>query len=789
MEYNKKDYYILKNEYGQVLFIGRLKHIRRRFRYLFGYLPALSIPKKMIEYGYTIELAYARGFPSLARGTLVTSLSPNKNDRYNSNMANLKDKLKELPHKPGTYLFKDGKGRVLYVGKAKDLRNRVMQYFGADTRPQLPYLMQEAADLDYTVVGTELESLFLENTLIKQYLPPYNIKLRDDKNYAFIKIDYSTPIPQIGYARKIEDETQPINRHTTKQRNENKTDTQGLPPKPYTLNPARYFGPYSSARKIKKTLDFVRKIFPYCANKEPSKRPCFYYYLHRCPGICVGNIPMEEYTQQLKRIEQFLKGDTASIRKELKREMQSASSHKQFERAARLRDQFQALQVLDERQTMMFPQRVTWDFVSVYEEYGDACVNLFKIREGKLIDKENFIYSTVSVIPAHEPGSRTKIQSGFRVPPTPKLQRASTPGMTPGVLEKFLENYYGETNDLPKEIYIASWVENKKLLETLLQSRAHHKIPITPPTRGKKLSLIKLGVTNAQEYLRKWQASQATNTDAINNTLAELQKLLKLPTLPRRIEGYDISNTQGTNPVSSMVVSKDGLPAKSEYRKFKINVKQTPDDFAMMKETISRRLRHLSTIRHSELSASRVKNLDPSTSGYLPQDDTVVWPRPDLIVIDGGKGQLNAALEAQHNFQFPISNFQTNSKSKIQNSKLSPTPLALSPIPMIGLAKRIEEIFLPNNPTPIVLSHDNPVLQLLQRLRDEAHRFGITFHRQLRSKQATKSALDTIPGIGPKTKKLLKSKFGTVATIKSKSIDELAEVLGKPKAEQIKKYL
>lgn len=608
----------------------------------------------------------------------------------------LKDKLKDIPHKPGVYKYIDKDGEVLYVGKAKDLRSRVGQYFGTgDTRAQLPFLLAEAVDIEYIVVNSELESLFLENTLIKEYLPPYNIKLRDDKNYAFIKIDYNTEIPQITYARKIMEDKKPDSPNT------------------------KYFGPYSSTAKIRKTLDFVRRIFPYCANKEVGTRPCFYYYLHRCPGICVGAISAKDYEAQLDRISLFLSGRTIEIKKELQREMTSAAKWKYFETAARLRDQLRAIEVLDERQTMLFSQKVSWDFVSVFCDPISACVNVFKVREGKLMDKENFVYDNILGIPEANRGSE--------------------------ILQTFMEMYYATATNMPKEIYTHYKLLNEGLVKTLLKTRTdsmHIKraIPVLVPTRGQKLQLIKLGSTNAEEYLRKWQRSQASNLDAVQETLENLKDILRLPKLPRRIEGYDISNTQGTNPVGSMVVAKDGIAAKSEYRKFKINVKQTPDDFMMMREMLTRRL-------------ARVNPANPADK----------WPLPDLLVIDGGKGQLGVVVEV------------------LEKAGLH--------IPIIGLAKRIEEIFLPHNSTPIILSHDNPALQLLQRLRDEAHRFGITFHRSLRSKQATKSALDTIPGIGPKTKKLLKFKIGGVDRIRKTSIEDLTALVGKTKAEQIKKYL
>lgn len=665
----KQTIYILKRE-NKTIFVGRLQQIRRRFKQ-WRNVPIQFLRVEAENFGIQF-------IP-------VSHIAQEDENRYNDNMAQLKDKLKDIPHKPGVYKFLNKDGEVLYVGKAKDLAKRVPQYFGHDTRVQLPFLMAEATDLDYVVVNSELESLFLENTLIKQYMPPYNIMLRDDKNYAFIKIDYSTQIPQITYVRKVENDKN-----------------------------SKYFGPYSSTKKIRQTLDFVRRVFPYCANKEIGKRPCFYYYLHRCPGICVGAISLEEYEQQLNRIALFLSGKTSEIRKELEREMKAASKSKRYEAAARMRDQLHAIAVLDERQTAMFAQKVSWDFVSVFIDAMSACVNVFKVREGKLIDKEDFIYDNVLAIPDELRG--------------------------PHITQTFMEMYYSQATDLPREVYTQYEMPNSDLIEKLLQSRADRKVALSIPTRGQKLKLINLGVTNGEEYLRKWQRSQASNIDLNKEILENLKSLLNLPTLPRRIEGYDISNIQGTNPVGSMVVTKDGQAAKSEYRKFKINVKQTPDDFAMMREMLSRRL-------------SRVN----------PENEKDKWPMPDLLVIDGGKGQLGIAVEV------------------LEEKKLN--------IPVIGLAKRIEEIFLPNNPTPIVLSHDNPVLQLLQRLRDEAHRFGITFHRSLRSKQAVKSALDTIPGIGPKTKKLLKQKIGTVDQIRKAPMEKLVELVGQAKAEQIRKHL
>ncbi len=624
-------------------------------------------------------------------------------------MNNLENKIKDIPKSPGVYKFYNKGGEVIYVGKAKNLKARVNQYFkGHDEREQIPYLMEEATDVDYIVVSSELESLFLESTLIKQYLPKYNIMLRDDKNYAFIKIDYSTQIPQIVIVRKIDD----LRRHSEESDDEESQQKRSFTS--FRMTPkARYFGPFTAAYKIRSTLNMIRRIFPYCSAQEVSGRPCFYYYLHRCPGVCVGKITLDEYNKQLEKIAMFLSGNTSGVIKELKNEMARQSKIKNFEAAAKIRDQLKSLELLEEKQIVILPKAVNWDVVSINFDQGYACANLFKVRKGKLFDKENFVYDT-SLYAGRATGT---------------------------VLETFLENYYMETSSVPSRVYIPYEIDNRQTLTELFKARFSKKADISVPKKGKTKELMTMGETNASEYLKNWLTSQAGHLDRINAGLTELKEQLSLPSVPKRIEGYDISNIQGTNAVGSMVVFKDGLPAKSEYRKFKIRSKSTPDDFAMMKEMLERRV-------------VRIKNQESSIK------DKNTWPIPDLIVIDGGKGQLGIAA------------------SIIQNSKFK--------IPVIGLAKRLEEIYLPNKKDPIVLPIDNPALQLLQRLRDEAHRFGITYHRNLRSKQAVRSALDDIPGIGHKTKKLLKEKFGTVKNIRQASLDELAAVVGERLAELIK---
>ncbi len=661
-------------------------------------------------------------------------------------------KLKNLPAKPGVYQFLDKNGKVLYIGKAKNLRARVKQYFQKnDERPQIPFLMKEAEDVSYTVVNSELEALFLENTLIKQYLPKYNIDLRDDKNYAFIKIDYSTEIPTIGYARKIK--LRPESTNLTRMTRKNNSDnSDGI-----RILGSRYFGPYSATHKIKQTLNLIRKIFPYCSAKKVSSRPCFYYYLHRCPGVCVGKISLADYRLYLNNIIAFLKGDFDGILNKLKADMAKAAKAKKFELAARLRDQLKSLTILTEKQNVILAKKVDWDIASLAFSDRYACVNLFKIRGGKMFDKENFIYEYPEGLPgtAENYGTQT--------------------------IQRFLEQYYLEASSIPKTIYTQISAADGKLVSKIIKSRFKKSVAITSPQKGQAKKLISLGKLNAEEYLKNWLDDKVQNFDKINAALNQLKDVLKLNKIPRRIECYDISNIQGTNAVGSMVVFKDGLPTKAEYRKFKIQGKSSPDDFYMMREMLARRFYHsaIATPALSRGKQSHPKKRLPRPSDALGARNDM-WVLPDLIVIDGGKGQLSAALSilSSRPSRLPSPLAQTNGGQE-----------ALSPIPIIGLAKRIEEIFLPGQNQPVILSHDQPALQLLQRLRDEAHRFGITFHRKLRSKQAVKSALDEIPGIGPKTKKLLKTTFGTVAEIRNVSVDELAKVVGKKLAEVIKKGL
>ncbi len=589
----------------------------------------------------------------------------------------LAQKLSQLPKKPGVYLHKDAEGAVLYVGKAINLRNRVASYFkkdGGDNRGvRIENMIAQIADLDYIITDNEIESLILENNLIKQYRPKYNVMLRDDKNYLFIKINIKDEIPTIQYERKALDKS------------------------------ARYFGPYTSGLAIKDTLRLVRKIFPYCANSVVGTKPCFFYHIGKCPGVCFGKISLEEYRNfYIKNIIEFLEGRRIEILQNLQRQMKLWANSRRFEKAAKVRDQIFALNRVLERQKLVYPKKIDQDVFSIYQD-GAVCVNLFMIRDGKLIQKENFILDNARNASEQE------------------------------ILESFLPRYYLDASSKPRQILLPVEINGDELKPFFIKAPK-----LLTPARGDKAGLIKLGLQNAKQYLDSSTDKHLLEEAKLMASLKELQRVLELAKLPGRIEAFDISNIQGTNPVGSMVVFDFGRAKKDQYRKFKIQSKQTPDDFAMMAEMLLRRFK---------------RSLEA----------TQKWPLPDLILIDGGKGQLAVAVKILNQYKLNI--------------------------PILGLAKRLEEIFLPGHKLPILLPENSIARFLLQRVRDEAHRFAITFHRKLRSRGAVKSVLDDIKGIGPNKKRLLLQKFGSAAKIREASLTEIAAIVGSSAAEKIKASL
>ncbi|MFC1618211.1 excinuclease ABC subunit UvrC [Patescibacteria group bacterium] len=589
-----------------------------------------------------------------------------------------KSSYNTLPQSPGIYIFKNKPGQILYIGKSKSLRKRVQTYFQNTSKlpPDKQLMIKQVVKIDHIVTDSELEALLLETTLIKKHRPKYNILLKDDKNYQYIKIDNSWDFPKIYTVRHIED---------------------------HKAN-AQYFGPFTDGTAVKQTLELMRKLFRYrtCNREIPydlSKlysRSCLNHHIKLCLGPCIGAVNREDYEQTIHNCVQFLQGKQTEIASELKLEMAKASENKNFERAAILRDQLSDIKKLTAKQKVIAPNQDNFDVVSFYRKDKISVFNVFLVRDGKLIGKENFSVS----LPDH-PGDEE-------------------------VMGTFLERYYSTTKSLPKKVVLQAEPLNTDLVQRLLKIKSR---AISVPERGKLKKLVELGVTNAREYWHKRQ-EQAKPTE---NVLEQLQQVLDLPHLPHRIEAYDISNLQGTNPTGSMAVFENSQPKKTDYRRFKVKIKQTPDDVSMLREIIARRLQH-------------------------PD-----WARPDLMLIDGGKPQLHAAE-------------QVLLEKKVK-------------IPLASIAKREEEVFVIGKTKPIKLAKSNPALQLLQRLRDEAHRFAIGHHTRLRQKQSVKSTLDQIPGIGPKTKKKLLIKYGSIANIRSAKSDDLARLVGQAKAKIIKESL
>lgn len=607
---------------------------------------------------------------------------------YNTSMEKqISQKIKELPQKPGVYLFKDETGTVIYVGKAIKLRNRVSSYFRSEAgagSTRIQSMISKIRDFDYAVTDNEVESLVMENNFIKQLHPKYNVRMRDDKNYLFIKICVQDEIPTISFEHQITDRK------------------------------ARYFGPYTNSTAARDTLRMVRRIFPYCANPKVGSKPCFYYHIQKCPGVCFGKISPEEYRKTIVKIISFLEGRQTEVLKELQSQMKFLARHKQYEKAAKVRDQIYALNRAMERQKLVYAKNINQDVFSLHMEPSCAAVNLFRIREGKLISKENFIIENTKQVPQ------------------------------PEILEEFLPAYYLNATSLPQEILLPVKVKEDELLELFTTLRAQnngkHGTKIVYPSHGTKADLIKLGSENARQHLEAQSDKTLLEDARLLAALKELQRVLDIPQLPGRMECFDISNIQGTNAVGSMVVFDYARPKKDAYRKFKIKKKQTPDDFAMMREMLERRF-----LRSIEG--------DPGKR----------WPMPDLVIVDGGKGQLSTVVEVLKKYDLKL--------------------------PIIGLAKRIEEIFLPGKSTPILLPQNSIALYLLQRIRDEAHRFAITYHRKLRSKSAVSSALDEIQGIGPSKKKQLLEKFGSTARLRAASLTDIANIVGAKLAEKIKASL
>lgn len=595
-------------------------------------------------------------------------------------------KLRSLPDSPGCYLMKSH-GKIIYVGKAKNLKNRVSQYFhnSRDHTPKVRAMVEKVDDFDIVLVDSELEALILECNLIKLHRPWYNILLKDDKHYPYIRID-----PRADYAT---------------------VDLVRRPEK----DGARYFGPFFSATVVRELLDVVRLVFPIrtCRRMicpEKPTRPCVQYEIGQCVGPCAGNVPPEAYRELIGRVIHFLEGDEKPILRELTERMKDAAAQMQYERAGVYRDRIRAVEQVMQKQKAIVTGGGDQDVIVTQRQQEDALVQLLLVRGGKMIGSELHV-----------------------------IERAGDEAEEE-ILLSFMLQYYGEERMPAREILLGQPLAESETLAALLSEKCGRRVVVAQPQRGEKRQLVEMAVKNLRDAALKRERRLANSFSRTMGALKQLQEALQIEALPLRIEGYDISNTQGAQSVGSMVVMKGGVSSNKDYRIFRIRTVEGPNDFASMHEVITRRLTHGLTEREERLR----EGLDPAGGRFSEL--------PDLILIDGGRGQLNAAMQA------------------MRECGLS--------IPMFGLAKRVEEIVLPDEETSIFLDRHSSALHLIQRLRDEAHRFAITHHRSLRSSASLASRLDEIPGVGPARKRALLTHFTTVQELLSADEQALCQVDG-----------
>ncbi|MEW6048077.1 MAG: excinuclease ABC subunit UvrC, partial [Bacillota bacterium] len=623
----------------------------------------------------------------------------------------LDEKLAQLPARPGVYLMKNASGEVIYVGKASSLRSRVRSYFqtGRVTNPRIDALVADIADFEYIVTASEIEALVLESNLIKRYRPWYNVKLRDDKAYPYLKVTVNEPFPRVLVVRRIKNDG------------------------------ARYFGPYTNSTALRETLRFLRKLFPIRTcdlNLDGTRqyRLCLQYYIGRCLGPCAARTTVQEYRQMIEQVCLFLEGRQEQLIPPLQARMQQAAERLEFEQAARLRDQVRALEKVVEHQKVVAAGEEDQDVVAFARFADTVCAQVFYVRAGKLIGRDHFLLET------SEHTSQTEVMTSF------------------------VQQFYDKTPSVPPSVTLQHPVEDAALVEQWLSERRGGRVRLVVPRRGDRRRLVEMAAENAALVLQELRSQSDRRAAEKERGLAVLRDVLGLDRLPRRIEAFDVSNIQGADAVASMVVMEDGEPKKADYRRFRIRLTGGPNDFAMMKEAVRRRFAR-GLKEREELEALR-KRLDARPDGAAELEARLKKAEaearfahlPDLLLIDGGKGQLNAAREALRELGLD------------------------EEIPAIGLAKRLEQIFVEDEPDPIELSRDSYALHLLQQVRDEAHRFAVGYHRQLREKRAVHSALDDIPGVGPKRKKQLIEHFGSLKRVREATLEELLAVPGLPRS-------
>lgn len=614
--------------------------------------------------------------------------------------------LVSLPDKPGVYVFRDARGKVLYVGKGKSLRKRVMSYFhkSAEQSLRTTHLVRRIRDFDFVVTANETEALLLEANFIKHHRPPYNVMLRDDKSYPYVAITLEEDFPRVLFTRK--------------------------PHRPGVA----YFGPFVSAGRLRETLDLLGKIFPYrkCRGVQPGRHsgsPCLNYHIGRCLAPCDGRVDRAAYRQLIHKVERLLAGHPEGLVDEMRNAMRQAAAEQRFEEAAFMRNRLQALEHLLEKQYAMATGLYSLDAIGIHVEGEGANVQVLQVRDGNLVNRRNFFLKNVAGEPVED------------------------------ILEQFLIHYYATPIGLPHEVVLPPGFAAVEEIQGLLSEQKGSRVEVRTGVRGKRRQLSLMAQRNADMAFEQDQLRQADKHGRPARALLELKEILDLPDIPHRIECYDISNIGGGHAVGSMAVFVEGLPETSQYRRFAIRQVAGPDDFAMMSEVLSRRFAHGEAAGEPEAPGEGGEVTAPEVQVEAAvkqkEEDTSFASRPDLILVDGGAGQVSAATAALRY-------------------------AGQEGIPVAGLAKKFEEIYQPGRRPPLRMPADSPALSLLIRLRDEAHRFAVTYHRQKRDKAAKVSILDGIPGIGPARKRAILTHFGSPERFLAATSDELEAVPGLP---------
>ena len=600
-----------------------------------------------------------------------------------------RNRLNRIPMKPGVYLMRGPNGEILYVGKASKLKNRIRSYFTGKTHshPKIETLVNTLVDFEFIITESEQEALILESNLIKSHKPKFNSRLKDDKSYPFIKIDVSEKFPQVYVTRNVSNDD------------------------------ARYFGPYTDAGSVRRTLSLLNKLFPYrsCTKQITGSddRACLDFHIKRCVGPCIGAVDDIEYNKIIDQVILFLEGDTKQIVNSLRLQMRKAAESLKFEKAASLRDQLQSIEKVQQSQKVLTLKSNNMDIIGSSQSSYEAWIEVFFIRQGKLIGRENYLMD-VGIA-----DSISEVESAF------------------------LKQFYGVTPYVPPLILTQHEIlEEKQAIQSFLSEKRGTKVVLLHPKRGDRKKLVDMVTENARLGMEQLRITRFSETDSDDKAMLEVQEALNLPKLPNRIECYDISNIQGTNAVGSMVVFENGAPKTSDYRRFQIKSVKGIDDYSMMREMLTRRFNRMSNLSNE------------NTAGLQKTSNQEAWTmKPDLVLIDGGKGHLGAALQVF-------------------------LEMGISDVPLASLAKENEELFTPESPHSILLPKNSPGMYLVQRARDEAHRFAITYHRKRRSNQSFQSSLDLIPGIGPKKRRSLLRKYGSIKNIKDSSLEDIATTPG-----------